>query len=81
MGEQNASLLTSLVLIFMVLLFQFKSIRKSLIIMAGIPMSWFGAFIGLFITGNPIQFYRISGSDKPFWPCCQKRNHTCRIRG
>lgn len=56
MGEQNKSLLTSLVLIFMVLLFQFKSIRKSLIIMAGIPMSWFGAFLGLFITGNPFSF-------------------------
>jgi len=56
MGEQNKSLLTSLVLIFMVLLFQFKGIRKSLIIMAGIPMSWFGAFLGLFITGNPFSF-------------------------
>jgi multidrug efflux pump subunit AcrB/outer membrane protein TolC len=56
MGEQNTSLLTSLMLIFMVLLFQFKSIRKSLIIMAGIPMSWFGAFLGLFITGNPFSF-------------------------
>ncbi len=56
MGQQSASLLTSLVLIFMVLLFQFKGIRKALIIMAGIPMSWFGAFLGLFITGNPFSF-------------------------
>jgi len=56
MGQQSASLLTSLVLIFMVLLFQFKSIRKALIIMAGIPMSWFGAFAGLLITGNPFSF-------------------------
>jgi multidrug efflux pump subunit AcrB len=56
MGQQSASLLTSLVLIFMVLLFQFKGIRKSLIIMAGIPMSWFGAFVGLWLTGNPFSF-------------------------
>ncbi len=56
MGQQGASLLTSLVLIFMVLLFQFKGIRKTLIIMAAIPMSWFGAFLGLFITGNPVSF-------------------------
>lgn len=56
MGQQLASLLTSLVLIFMVLLFQFKGIRKTLIIMAGIPMSWFGAFVGLFVTGNPFSF-------------------------
>ncbi|WP_054032015.1 efflux RND transporter permease subunit [Desulfatitalea tepidiphila] len=56
MGEQTTSLLTSLVLIFMVLLFQFKGIGKSLIIMAAIPMSWFGAFLGLYVTGNPFSF-------------------------
>ncbi|WP_024334774.1 efflux RND transporter permease subunit [Desulfotignum balticum] len=56
MGQETASLLTSLVLIFMILLFQFKGIRKSLIIMAGIPMSWFGAFMGLKLTGNPFSF-------------------------
>ncbi|BBO81054.1 multidrug transporter AcrB [Desulfosarcina ovata subsp. sediminis] len=55
-GQQSVSLLTSLVLIFMVLLFQFKGIRKSLIIMAGIPMSWFGGFMGLYLTGNPFSF-------------------------
>ncbi len=56
MGQQAKSLVTSLVLIFMILLFQFKGIKKSLIIMAGIPMSWLGAFIGLYITGNPVSF-------------------------
>ena len=56
MGQQMASLLTSLVLIFLVLLFQFKEILKSLIIMAAIPMSWFGAFLGLYLTGNPFSF-------------------------
>ncbi|MCP4690660.1 MAG: efflux RND transporter permease subunit, partial [Desulfobacterales bacterium] len=56
MGQQMASLLTSLVLIFMVLLFQFKWIRKSIIIMAAIPMSWFGAFLGLHLTSNPFSF-------------------------
>ncbi len=56
MGQQMASLLTSLVLIFMVLLFQFKWIRKSIIIMAAIPMSWFGAFLGLYLTDNPFSF-------------------------
>lgn len=61
MGQQSASLLTSLVLIFMVLLFQFKGIRKAVIIMAGIPMSWFGAFLGLFLTGNPVSFTAFLG--------------------
>ncbi len=61
MAEQMASLLTSLVLIFLVLLFQFKRIGKALIIMAGIPMSWFGAFLGLYITGNPFSFTAFLG--------------------
>lgn len=55
LGQQSASLVTSLVLIFIVLLFQFKSILRSLLIMVSIPMSWFGGFLGLFITGNPIS--------------------------
>lgn len=55
MQEQTISLFTSLVLIFMILLFQFKGIRKALIIMAPIPMSWFGAFLGLYLTNNPFS--------------------------
>ncbi len=55
LGQQSASLVTSLVLIFIVLLFQFKDIRRSLLIMAAIPMSWFGGFLGLWITSNPIS--------------------------
>ena len=55
LDQQVASLVVSLILIFIVLLFQFKDIRRSLLIMASIPMSWFGGFLGLYITGNPIS--------------------------
>ncbi|MDX2480975.1 MAG: efflux RND transporter permease subunit, partial [Desulfuromusa sp.] len=55
LDEQTASLLISLLLIFMVLLFQFKGIRKALLIMAFIPMSWFGAFLGLYLTNYPFS--------------------------
>ena len=56
MGEFAAALGTSLILIFRVLLFQFKVLKKSVIIMVTIPLSWFGALLGLYITENPFCF-------------------------
>ncbi|MCI9845524.1 efflux RND transporter permease subunit [Flavobacterium pectinovorum] len=44
----------SLVLIFLTLLFQFKSLGKSLIVLCTFLLSLFGAFLGLFVTGNPL---------------------------
>jgi len=55
-GEFAAALGTSLILIFMVLLFQFKDLKKTVIIMITIPLSWFGAIFGLYITNNPFCF-------------------------
>ena len=55
LGQQAASLVTSLILIFIVLLFQFKSILRSFLVMATIPMSWFGGFLGLYLSGNPLS--------------------------
>lgn len=48
------SLGVSLILIFLTLLFQFKSLGKSLIILCTFLLSLFGAFFGLLITGNPL---------------------------
>ncbi|MBW2326933.1 MAG: efflux RND transporter permease subunit, partial [Deltaproteobacteria bacterium] len=56
MGEFAAALGTSLILIFMVLLFQFRELKKTVIIMITIPLSWFGAILGLYITNNPFCF-------------------------
>lgn len=56
MGEFTAALVTSLVCIFLVLLFQFKTIKKALIIIFTIPISWFGAILGLYLTNNPFSF-------------------------
>ncbi|RXK87436.1 efflux RND transporter permease subunit [Filimonas effusa] len=44
----------SLILIFLTLLFQFKSFGKTLIILSTFPLSLLGAFLGLLVTGNPI---------------------------
>lgn len=58
-SEENApgmglSLSVSLILIFLTLLFQFRSLGKSLIILCTFLLSLFGAFFGLYITGNPL---------------------------
>jgi multidrug efflux pump subunit AcrB len=44
----------SLILILMTLLFQFKTFGKALIVLSTFPLSLLGAFLGLYITGNPM---------------------------
>lgn len=48
------SLSVALALIFITLLFQFKSLAKTTIILSTFPLSLLGAFLGLKLTGNPL---------------------------
>lgn len=52
--NMGVSLGVSLILIFLTLLFQFKSLGKSLIVLCTFLLSLFGAFLGLLVTGNPL---------------------------
>lgn len=52
---------TSLILILLTLLFQFKTFGKTLIILATFPLSLLGAFLGLYITGNPMGMTAFMG--------------------
>ena len=52
---------TSLVLILMTLLFQFKTMGKTLIVLATFPLSLLGAFFGLYATDNPLGFTAFMG--------------------
>lgn len=61
LGQLIAALLVSLVLIFFILLFQFKNIKEAAIVMLTIPLSLFGAVLGLFITGNYFSFTAFIG--------------------
>jgi multidrug efflux pump subunit AcrB len=56
-----ASLGVSLILIFLTLLFQFKNFKKTLIILATFPLSLLGAFLGLYLTGNPMGMTAFMG--------------------
>ncbi|WP_159021244.1 efflux RND transporter permease subunit [Formosa sp. L2A11] len=51
----------SIVLIFLILLFQFKNIKETFLVMLTIPLSLFGAFLGLVITGNDFGFTAFVG--------------------
>jgi multidrug efflux pump subunit AcrB len=47
-SQMIAALMISLVLIFFILLFQFRDLKEATIVMLTIPLSLFGAFFGLY---------------------------------
>jgi multidrug efflux pump subunit AcrB len=55
------ALVISLIMIFMVLLFQFRNLKEAGLVMLTIPLSLFGAIIGLLITGNDFGFTAFCG--------------------
>jgi multidrug efflux pump subunit AcrB len=57
----TTALAISLVLIFLVLLFQFRNVKEVGLVMITIPLSLFGAILGLVITGNDFGFTAFVG--------------------
>ncbi len=55
------ALLISLVAIFLVLLIQFRTLSDPLIVMASIPLTLFGAVLGLVLTHYPFGFTAFTG--------------------
>ena len=55
------SLLTSVAFIYLILLFQFRRHRKALVVMLTMPLSLFGAVVGLQLTGYPFGFTAFMG--------------------
>jgi multidrug efflux pump subunit AcrB len=51
----------SLIIIFLVLLFQFRNLKEVGLVMLTIPLSLFGAVAGLLITGNDFGFMAFCG--------------------
>lgn len=54
-------LVISLVLIFFILLFQFRNLKEAALVMFTIPLSLFGAILGLLITHNNFGFTAFVG--------------------
>src|SRR5260370_4300705 len=61
-GQMLFALSISLVSIFLILLFQFRKLSESLVVMSAIPLSLFGAVMGLIVTRNPFGFTSFMGS-------------------
>jgi multidrug efflux pump subunit AcrB/outer membrane protein TolC len=55
-GAVNVALVTSLVGVFLILLFQFRTVRHPLVVMTSIPLAVVGAALGLVITANPFTY-------------------------
>ena len=55
-GAVNVALLASLIGVFLILLFQFRTVRHPLVIMTSIPLAVVGAALGLVITANPFTY-------------------------
>ena len=56
-----AALSLSLLAIFLVLLIQFRNLSEPLIVMCSIPLTLFGAMLGLVLTHNPFGFTAFTG--------------------
>jgi outer membrane protein TolC len=60
-GEMRNALILSLLLIFLILLFQFRTLVDPLIVMAAFPLALPGAALGLLITHNTFGFTAFIG--------------------
>jgi multidrug efflux pump subunit AcrB len=60
-SQMMVVLAISLVLIFFILLFQFRSLKEAALVMMTIPLSLFGALFGLYITNNNFGFTAFVG--------------------
>jgi outer membrane protein TolC len=61
MPAMEAALAISLVAIFLVLLVQFRNLSEPLIVMSSIPLTLFGAMLGLMLTHYPFGFTAFTG--------------------
>ena len=60
-GEMQVVMGISIVAIFLILLFQFRSPSQTMVIMMSIPLAIPGAVLGLLVTGNPFSFTAFMG--------------------
>ena len=54
--EMVSALFISSIAIYLILMFQFRSVVEPLVVMAAIPLGLLGASVGLFVTHNPFGF-------------------------
>lgn len=60
-ASAGIAFLVALVLMFILLTVQFRSVMQPLLIFLAIPFGFFGVFFGLWVTGNPLSFFAMLG--------------------
>lgn len=60
-GEMGVALGVAVILIVLVLIVQYNSISKPLVVLMTVPMGAIGALFGLWLTGNPLGFMPMLG--------------------
>lgn len=55
-GDMGQALLVSMALIFLVLIAQYNSLAKPMVILSAVPLALVGALVGLLVTGWPLGF-------------------------
>jgi len=60
-GSLGIILILAAIVIFAVLVLQFRSILQPIIIFAAIPLAISGSFFGLYLTGWPFSFFAFVG--------------------
>jgi multidrug efflux pump subunit AcrB len=55
-AQMSRALMVSLVGIFLILMFEFRSLKQSLLVMVSIALALLGAVLGLIVTNNPFGF-------------------------
>ncbi len=61
LSQMIVAMVVSIILIFFILLFQFRNLKETTIVMLTIPLSLFGAIAGLVVTGNNFSFTAFIG--------------------
>ena len=60
-AEIGIAIITAFILIYLILAALYESLIQPIIIMITLPLSFSGAFIGLFITGNSLSMFGLIG--------------------
>ena len=60
-GDMGQALLISMALILLVLIGQYNSLAKPMVVLAAVPMALIGALVGLFVSGWPLGFMPMLG--------------------
>lgn len=60
-GEMGVQAAFAFILVYLILLFQFKSFTQPLVILLTIPLAAIGSIAGLFILGQPLSFTALMG--------------------